>query len=36
VIRDKYFVDAKGLNKIQGLPFSAAEIKNKIIESLTN
>ncbi|MEI6488289.1 MAG: 2-oxoacid:acceptor oxidoreductase subunit alpha [Bacteroidota bacterium] len=36
VIRDKYFVDAKGLNKIQGLPFSAAEIKNKIIETLTN
>lgn len=34
VIRDKYFVDAKGLNKIKGLPFTAAEIKNKIIEMI--
>ena len=34
VIRDKYFVDAKGLNKIQGLPFTSREIKNKIIEIL--
>ncbi len=32
VIRDKYFVDAEGLNKIQGLPFTSAEIKNKIKE----
>ena len=32
VIRDKYFVDAKGLNKIKGLPFTASEIKEKIIE----
>lgn len=34
VIRDKYFVDAKGLNKIKGLPFTSAEIKNKITELL--
>ncbi|MFY9311212.1 MAG: 2-oxoacid:acceptor oxidoreductase subunit alpha [Bacteroidia bacterium] len=32
VIRDKYLVDAKGLNKIQGMPFTSAEIKEKIIE----
>lgn len=30
VIRDKYLVDAKGLNKIQGMPFTAKEIKEKI------
>ncbi len=34
VIRDNYFVDAKGLNKIKGLPFTAVEIKNKILEML--
>lgn len=34
VIRDKYFVDAKGLNKIKGLPFTAAEIKKKITDLL--
>lgn len=34
VIRDKYFIDAKGLNKIKGLPFTASEIKKKIIELL--
>ncbi|HOY28273.1 MAG TPA: 2-oxoacid:acceptor oxidoreductase subunit alpha [Flavobacteriales bacterium] len=27
LIRAEYLVDAKGLNKIQGMPFSAAEIK---------
>jgi len=32
VIRDKYLVDAKGLNKIQGMPFTSVEIKEKIIE----
>ena len=32
VIRDKYFVDAKGLHKIQGMPFTSIEIKNKIVE----
>ncbi len=35
VIRDKYFVPAIGLNKIQGLPFTSAEIQDKI-ESLCN
>lgn len=34
IIRDKYFVDAKGLNKIKGMPFSSEEIKTKIIELL--
>jgi len=32
IIRDKYLVPAIGLNKIQGLPFSAGEIRNKITE----
>ena len=35
IIRDKYFIDAKGLNKIQGMPFSSEEIKNKIAEMLS-
>lgn len=34
IIRDKYLVPAIGLNKIQGLPFTTAEIKNKILEIL--
>jgi 2-oxoglutarate ferredoxin oxidoreductase subunit alpha len=34
IIRDKYLVDAKGLNKIKGLPFTAAEIKENIKELL--
>jgi len=34
VIRDKYLVPAIGLNKIQGLPFSAGEVKDKITEML--
>lgn len=34
VIRDKYLIDAKGLNKIQGMPFTSAEINEKIIEML--
>ena len=34
IIRDKYFIDAKGLNKIQGMPFSSEEIKSKIVEML--
>ncbi|MCW3084528.1 MAG: 2-oxoacid:acceptor oxidoreductase subunit alpha [Bacteroidetes bacterium] len=36
IIRDKYLVDAKGLNKVQGLPFSSVEIKNKIVEMLSS
>ncbi|HSH67726.1 MAG TPA: 2-oxoglutarate ferredoxin oxidoreductase subunit alpha, partial [Bacteroidia bacterium] len=35
IIRDKYFIDAKGLNKIKGLPFTSLEIKNKIIELIS-
>ncbi|MFI5220152.1 MAG: 2-oxoacid:acceptor oxidoreductase subunit alpha [Bacteroidia bacterium] len=34
IIRDKFMVPAIGLNKIQGLPFTAGEIKNKIVELL--
>ncbi len=30
IIRDKYFIDAKPLNKIQGLPFKVEEIKHAI------
>ena len=32
IIRDKYLIPAKALNKIQGMPFTALEIKNKIDE----
>jgi 2-oxoglutarate/2-oxoacid ferredoxin oxidoreductase subunit alpha len=32
IIRDKFLVDAKGLNKIQGMPFTAKEIVDKIKE----
>jgi len=35
IIRDKYLVDAKGLNKIKGMPFTSAEIKEKIKEMLS-
>ena len=34
VLRDKYLVPAVGFNKIKGMPFSAEEIKNKIVETL--
>lgn len=34
ILRDKYFVDAKPLNKIQGLPFKVDEIR-KVIETYT-
>ncbi len=34
IIREKYFVNAVGLNKIKGLPFTKNEIKNKISEIL--
>ncbi len=30
VLRDKYLIPAEGLNKIQGMPFAAEEILNKI------
>lgn len=36
IIRDKYLVDAKGLNKIKGMPFTSVEIKNKIVEMLNS
>ena len=32
LIRDKYVIDAIPMNKIQGIPFEAREIKNRIIE----
>ena len=34
IIRDKYLIPAVGLNKIQGMPFSAEEITTKIEEML--
>lgn len=34
VIRDKYMIPANGLNKVQGMPFTTQEIKEKIIELL--
>ena len=34
VLRMKYLVPAVGLNKIQGLPFKAVDIENKIEEIL--
>ncbi|MDX2128831.1 MAG: 2-oxoacid:acceptor oxidoreductase subunit alpha [Chloroherpetonaceae bacterium] len=35
VLREKYLVPAIGYNKVQGLPFTVAELKNKINELLT-
>jgi 2-oxoglutarate ferredoxin oxidoreductase subunit alpha len=32
IIRDKFLVDAQGLNKIKGLPFLANEIENQVKE----
>jgi len=34
LVRAEYLLDAKGLNKIQGMPFSASEIKAAAIEFL--
>lgn len=34
LIRAEFLVDAKGLNKIQGMPFTAAEIKTAALEHL--
>jgi 2-oxoglutarate ferredoxin oxidoreductase subunit alpha len=34
IIRDKYLIDAQGLNKIKGMPFTSIEIKEKIAEML--
>ncbi len=30
IIRDKYLVDAKGLNKIKGIPFTKAEMIDEV------
>lgn len=35
MIRDKYLIDAIGLNKVQGKPFSVAEVEAKIEEIVT-
>jgi len=32
IIRDKFLIPAESLTKVQGLPFRAVEIKNKIVE----
>jgi 2-oxoglutarate ferredoxin oxidoreductase subunit alpha len=34
IIRDKFLIPAEGFNKIQGMPFTAEEIFNKIEEKL--
>ena len=34
VIRDKFLIPATGLNKIQGMPFTAEEVFGKIEEML--
>lgn len=34
IIRDKFFVNAIGFNKIKGMPFTAGEIKEKVKEIL--
>ena len=35
VIRSEFLVDARGLNKVQGRPFTAGEIAEKIEHMLT-
>ena len=32
LVRAEFLVDAKSLTKVQGLPFSATEIENRIVE----
>ena len=34
LVRAEYLVDAQSLNKVQGLPFRAAEIETKILEMI--
>lgn len=36
LIRGKFLVDAIGLNKIQGMPFTVAEVKDKVKELVTS
>jgi hypothetical protein len=33
-VRAEYLVDAQSLNKVQGIPFRAAAIEEKILEML--
>jgi len=34
IVRSEYLIDAIGLSKVQGLPFRAAEIEEKILETI--
>jgi 2-oxoglutarate ferredoxin oxidoreductase subunit alpha len=34
IIRDQYFVDAAGYNKIQGIPFTRSELMQKMRDLL--
>ena len=34
IIRDKFLIDAQGLNKIKGLPFATEEIVDKVKQVL--
>jgi 2-oxoglutarate ferredoxin oxidoreductase subunit alpha len=36
LVRSEFLVDAKGLNKVKGVPFTAAEIKNAVAEIYEN
>jgi len=36
LIRSKYLVDAKGLNKIKGVPFTANEISSAVKSEIAN
>lgn len=36
IIREKFLIDAKGLNKIKGIPFSSGEIKDGVMRILEN
>jgi 2-oxoglutarate/2-oxoacid ferredoxin oxidoreductase subunit alpha len=36
LVRAKYLVPAIGYSKIQGMPFTTAELKNKILELLNS
>jgi 2-oxoglutarate ferredoxin oxidoreductase subunit alpha len=33
-LRSRYLVDAEGVNKVQGKPFTVAELMDKIAETL--
>ena len=34
LVRAEFLVDAQSLTKVQGLPFSAAEIETKLVEMI--